>query len=505
MGCCGNDKAVEVKNVIPLKQAETYTKNNENNVDRGNRFPYNEEKENLNQQNFNINSYKKEVIIQNGEVQQNNQVFSYNNQNNKNIQINIRKNNNGQVVTYNYQANNNPQNNNNMGGFDMEAFNKHMEVFNNDFFKGKKNKFNKGVNVNITNNRKKNKNISVNINNDVINIVNNINDVVNNHDVFNNHDEFNDNDVFDNDSFFNNNNVFNNNNEFNNNLSKEELERREKERKEQEKKYQEMMEQRRKEQEKREQERREQEKKEQERREQERREQEKRDKEREEKEMAEEKSLNEQQKKENDEKKILEDEKTGEQIKSVNTSIPADTQKYLTITVNKKNNNVFIPKYFDLTRFQRDGLKRHNYYRKHHQVGPMYLTAKLNEYSQKYAETLAEQNVMEHSTHDQLYKIYGDWTGENLYTYWTSVSNLTLTGADAVDSWYKEIFDYDFKKCDTKNGKAIGHFTQLVWKGSTQLGIGVAKNKQNNVYVVANYHKGGNVVGNYPQNVFVAK
>jgi uncharacterized protein YkwD len=380
-----------------------------------------------------------------------------------------------------------------------------MEVFNNDFFKGKKNKFNKGVNVNITNNRKKNKNISVNINNDVINIVNNINDVVNNHDVFNNHDEFNDNDVFDNDSFFNNNNVFNNNNEFNNNLSKEELERREKERKEQEKKYQEMMEQRRKEQEKREKERREQEKKEQERREQERREQEKRDKEREEKEMAEEKSLNEQQKKENDEKKILEDEKTGEQIKSVNTSIPADTQKYLTITVNKKNNNVFIPKYFDLTRFQRDGLKRHNYYRKHHQVGPMYLTAKLNEYSQKYAETLAEINEMEHSTNDQLYKIYGDWTGENLYTYWTSISNLTLTGADAVDSWYKEIFDYDFKKCDTKNGKAIGHFTQLVWKGSTQLGIGVAKNKKNNVYVVANYHKGGNVVGNYPQNVFVAK
>ena len=221
--------------------------------------------------------------------------------------------------------------------------------------------------------------------------------------------------------------------------------------------------------------------------------------------MAEEKSLNEQQKKENDEKKILEDEKTGEQIKSVNTSIPADTQKYLTITVNKKNNNVFIPKYFDLTRFQRDGLKRHNYYRKHHQVGPMYLTAKLNEYSQKYAETLAEQNVMKHSTDDQLDKIYGDWTGENLYTYWTSVSNLTLTGADAVDSWYKEIFDYDFKKCDTKNGKAIGHFTQLVWKGSTQLGIGVAKNKENNVYVVANYHKGGNIIGDYAQNVFVAK
>jgi uncharacterized protein YkwD len=117
----------------------------------------------------------------------------------------------------------------------------------------------------------------------------------------------------------------------------------------------------------------------------------------------------------------------------------------------------------------------------------MYLTAKLNEYSQKYAETLAQKNVMQHSTHDQLEKIYGDWTGENLYTYWTSVSNLTLTGADAVDSWYSEIFDYDFKKGKSKNGKVVGHFTQLVWKGTTQLGIGVAKNKQNSVYVVANY------------------
>ena len=112
---------------------------------------------------------------------------------------------------------------------------------------------------------------------------------------------------------------------------------------------------------------------------------------------------------------------------------------------------------------------------------------------------------MKHSTHDMREKIYGDWTGENLYNFWTSESNLTVTGADGVDSWYEEIFDYDFKKGDSKNGKVVGHFTQLVWKGSTQLGMGVAKNNKNNVYVVANYHFGGNYNNQNLTNVFVFK
>ena len=71
-------------------------------------------------------------------------------------------------------------------------------------------------------------------------------------------------------------------------------------------------------------------------------------------------------------------------------------------------------------------------------------------------------------------KIYGDWTGENLYYFWTSSSNLTINGAAAVDSLYDEIKDYDFSKGDSKNGGVVGHFTQLVWKGTSQLGMGVA-------------------------------
>ena len=112
---------------------------------------------------------------------------------------------------------------------------------------------------------------------------------------------------------------------------------------------------------------------------------------------------------------------------------------------------------------------------------------------------------MQHSTKEAREKIYGDWTGENLYYCWTSDSTIELTGAAAVDSWYDEIKDYDFAKGCSKNGGVVGHFTQLVWKGSTQLGIGVARNSNNAVYVVANYHFGGNYNSMELSNVFPAK
>ena len=175
------------------------------------------------------------------------------------------------------------------------------------------------------------------------------------------------------------------------------------------------------------------------------------------------------------------------------------------IFLSKKKNNVFVPTDADLQRFQRDGLKRHNYYRKYHQVGPMELTKKLNDYAQKYAETLAAKNKMQHSSDKERDKLYGDWTGENLYYFWSSSTNLTVNGAQGVDDWYDEIKDYDFKKGCSKNGGVVGHFTQLVWKGSSQLGIGVARSSQNSVFVVGNYHFGGNFNKAELNNVFPAK
>ena len=45
-----------------------------------------------------------------------------------------------------------------------------------------------------------------------------------------------------------------------------------------------------------------------------------------------------------------------------------------------------------------------------------------------------------------------------------------------------------------------GHFTQLVWKGSTKLGVGIAK-QGSTVVVVARYTPAGNFRGRYQENV----
>ena len=113
--------------------------------------------------------------------------------------------------------------------------------------------------------------------------------------------------------------------------------------------------------------------------------------------------------------------------------------------------------------------------------------------------------MMMHSPKEDRDKIYNGWAGENIFTYWTSGSNLKITGADAVDRWYDEIKDYDFRTCDTKNGRPIGHFTQLIWKGTNKVGLGMARNKDNNVYVVANYYLAGNIEGYFKKNVLPMK
>jgi DNA-binding protein H-NS len=84
-------------------------------------------------------------------------------------------------------------------------------------------------------------------------------------------------------------------------------------------------------------------------------------------------------------------------------------------------------------------------------------------------------------------EFHGEWMGENLYWIW----NGKPTGFDPVDAWYNEIKDYDFETYSSKNGNKVGHFTQLIWKDSKEVGFGVAFNGSI-LMSVANYYPGGN-------------
>jgi len=144
------------------------------------------------------------------------------------------------------------------------------------------------------------------------------------------------------------------------------------------------------------------------------------------------------------------------------------------------------------TKFQEAALVSHNKYRDRHGVQHLQLDTKLCRVAQLYAEKLAATNMFEHSG-DSVY-------GENLYWGWSSDPAWVLEGEEAVDSWYDEKMGYDYSRepHDTESG----HFTQLVWSGSSKLGVGLSKSIKTGRYlVVMKYDPAGNVLGRYEQNV----
>ena len=62
----------------------------------------------------------------------------------------------------------------------------------------------------------------------------------------------------------------------------------------------------------------------------------------------------------------------------------------------------------------------------------------------------------------------------------------------------------DFDNGDSINGKAVCHFTQLVWKDSKEVGFGISIQGRKCI-VVGNYYPAGNKSGEEPRNVLPEK
>lgn len=144
----------------------------------------------------------------------------------------------------------------------------------------------------------------------------------------------------------------------------------------------------------------------------------------------------------------------------------------------------------DLEKIRADMLTKHNEYRQLHQVGNLKRSSSIELVAQKYAEYLATINSLQHSNNGY---------GENLfYGYYSS-----SIGNTAVKLWYDEVSGYNFNNPGYKSG--IGHFTQVVWKGSTEIGCGVGCKSNNYCYIVCDYNPAGNVGSQFASNVFPAK
>jgi uncharacterized protein YkwD len=128
-------------------------------------------------------------------------------------------------------------------------------------------------------------------------------------------------------------------------------------------------------------------------------------------------------------------------------------------------------------------VKAHNRFRTQHNAPPV-----------KWSERLASsaQKVADHCPSGHSKTSYG----ENLA--WVSVPKPV---SDVVRLWYGEVEKYDFS--NPGFSPQIGHFTQVVWKGTTE--IGCARNtgcstRISNVWV-CHYNPPGNYQGRFADNV----
>ncbi|XP_021949374.2 uncharacterized protein LOC110846841 isoform X2 [Folsomia candida] len=123
------------------------------------------------------------------------------------------------------------------------------------------------------------------------------------------------------------------------------------------------------------------------------------------------------------------------------------------------------------------GQNLHNYYRRLHQAPPVRINIKLSKEAQEWADYLLYENKWEFSQ--------GKDYSENIFQYFGKISDSDVI-RKAVDNWYNAInkFNWNYPEAST--------FSQVVWKNTTEIGLGIASKGTKSV-VVANYWPKGNI------------
>ena len=79
---------------------------------------------------------------------------------------------------------------------------------------------------------------------------------------------------------------------------------------------------------------------------------------------------------------------------------------------------------------------------------------------------------------------------------WINTKDICNKGRDWI---INEIKDYKYSKIKRyRIGPKVGHYTQIVWKDTKEVGVASAISKNGKVYVVARYYPAGNYLGEYP-------
>ncbi|CAF3406168.1 unnamed protein product [Rotaria sp. Silwood1] len=145
----------------------------------------------------------------------------------------------------------------------------------------------------------------------------------------------------------------------------------------------------------------------------------------------------------------------------------------------------------DNNEFVREALQVHNELRRKHGVEPLRLNNDLSKLAQEWANHLASTGTLLHSKT----KYKNVPVGENLRS-----QSWSITGKEMTEAWYNECKKYDYNSHQSCQS-GTGHFTQVVWKNSQEVGFARAQGTSMN-FAVAMYNPAGNFLGEFDKNVF---
>ena len=135
-------------------------------------------------------------------------------------------------------------------------------------------------------------------------------------------------------------------------------------------------------------------------------------------------------------------------------------------------------------------LRKHNDYRVNHNSPILKMNEELNKMAEKYAIQLLNSQGKEAFP----LNIYNNDStlGENI------MISTKKTAEEICETWYNESKNYDYSL--NKYQKGTGHFTQIIWKETKEVGFGF-KFRDNNFCVVAYYYPAGNILGEFSENI----
>jgi pathogenesis-related protein 1 len=133
----------------------------------------------------------------------------------------------------------------------------------------------------------------------------------------------------------------------------------------------------------------------------------------------------------------------------------------------------------------REMLHSHNTVRLKRQIPPLLWSTRLEAAAQEWAEHLSSIGALQHDRSRRV--------GQNLFVSY----GRQMPPAFVVGKWAEESKDYDERRFKCAQGEVCGHFTQLIWRGTKEVGCGVAGG-ENGQFWVCYYSPPGNIIGYKP-------